>query len=332
MQEPTMDQDGFRTMLETRKLSEDKIDASIALAERFEQFAQDQGEAPWVETARAFSRVLIAEGANTEDNYLALARYGRFTHNNDLYVAILELLDGAEAQANLYRLVGEEFGLEVRDEVFAGIGLSPLGTPSTEKPAFMHPIVERLENRVGEEECAKLLSGSLRDLPDRYFLGERRKYRKSRDIDEYLLKKARSFVRTLRKCQREGQLFFAQEITDEVIAFVKDNPEVESGQREGNVVYVSKIPYMAKQYLAETDPVLKRYYYCHCPWAREAIKSGDVPLLATFCNCSAGFYKKPWQVALGYPVEVEVLESVLRGDSRCRFAIHLPPEAIPAGE
>ncbi|MBN1657567.1 MAG: hypothetical protein JXA93_04150 [Anaerolineae bacterium] len=327
-----MDREGFRAMLETRKLSEDKIKASIALAERFEKYAQARGKAPWPETAWAFSRVLIAEGANTEDNYLALARYGRFTNNNDLYVAILELLDGAEAQSNLYRLVGEVFGPEVQDQVFAGIGLSPLGNPSTDKPGFMHPVVERLANRVGEEECAKLLSGSLRDLPDRYFLGERRTYRKSRDIDEYLVKKHRSFVRTLRKCQREGQLFFAQEITDEVVAFVKSDPEIESGRREGNVVYVSKIPYMAKQYLAETDPVLKRYYYCHCPWAREAIRQGNVPLAPVFCNCSAGFYKKPWQVALGQPVEVEVLESVLRGDARCRFAIHLPPEVIPAGQ
>jgi hypothetical protein len=326
-----MDQDGFRTMLRARKLSEEKIDASIELAERFERFAQDRGEAPWAETAWAFSRALIEEGKNTEDNYLALARYGRFTNNNDLYVAILELLDGAEAQANLHRLVGEAFGKEVRDEVFAGIGLSPLGTPSSDKPAFMHPVVERLENRVGEDECKKLLSGSLRDLPNRYFLGERRKYRKSRDIDEYLVKRTRSFVRYLRKCQREGQLFFAQEITDEVISLVKSDPEIESGRREGNVVYVSKIPYMAKQYLAETEPLLKRYYYCHCPWAREAIKNGDVQLSATFCNCSAGFHKKPWEVIFGHPLEVQVLESVLRGDSRCRFAIYLPPEAIPTG-
>jgi hypothetical protein len=327
-----MDQNGFRAMLQTRKLSEEKIEASIKLAERFEKFADDMGKAPWAETVWAFSKILIEEGENTEDNYITLARYGLFTKNGDLYVAILELLDGAEAQANLYRQVGDLFGEEVRDEVFAGIGLSPLGLPSSEKPGFMHPVVERLKNRVGEEECKKLLSGSLRDLPDRYFLGERRRYRKSRDIDEYLVKKGRAFVRQLRRCQREGQLFFAQEITDEVIAFVKNDPEIETGRREGNVIYVSKIPYMAKQYLAETDPTLKRYYYCHCPWAREAIKNGDVQLSAIFCHCSAGFHKKPWEVIFGHPLEVKVLESVLRGDPRCRFAIYLPQEAIPAGE
>jgi hypothetical protein len=324
-----MDQDGFRIMLQARKLSEEKVEASIALAERFEAFLEDSGQAPSAESAWAFSEVLIQEGQNTEENYYALARYGRFTHNNDLFVAILELLDGAEAQANLYRLVGEAFGQEIRAEIFAGIGLSPLGLPSPAKPRFMHPVVERLEGRVGEEKCKALLSGSLRDLPNRYFLGERRRYRRSSDIDDYLRKKHQAFVRQLKKCQREGRLFFAQEITGEVVAFVQEDQEMESGRREGNVIYVSKIPYMAVQYLAETNPALKRYYGCHCPWAREAIKSGDVPLAATFCHCSGGFHKKPWEVIFGRPLEVDVLESVLAGGTRCRFAIHLPPEEMP---
>jgi multidrug efflux pump subunit AcrA (membrane-fusion protein) len=94
--------------------------------------------------------------------------------------------------------------------------------------------------------------------------------------------------------------------------------------REGNTVYVSKIPYMARQFLAESDPTLKRYYACHCPWARAAIKSGETRLNAVFCNCSGGFHKKPWEVIFGQPLEVEVLASVLAGDTRCRFAIHLP--------
>jgi hypothetical protein len=67
----------------------------------------------------------MQEGQNTYDNYLALARYGLFINNNGIYVAILELLDGSEAQPNLYKKVGELYGEEVRDEAFAGIGVSP---------------------------------------------------------------------------------------------------------------------------------------------------------------------------------------------------------------
>ncbi len=38
--------------------------------------------------------------------------------------------------------------------------------------------------------------------------------------------------------------------------------------------------------------------------------------------------KKPWEVIFEGPLEAEVLESVLQGDLRCRFAIHLPAGAI----
>jgi hypothetical protein len=319
-----MDTKGFREMLKKRKFTDERIEALIALAERFEAFISTTGGKLDAETTSAFCKILIQEGQNTYDNLVAVARYGRFMKNNEIYIAILELLDGAEAQPNLYQKVGELFGESVRDEVFAGIGVAPLGTPSPEKPHYMFPVIERLVNKVGQKKVERLLSACLRDLPDKYFRNERRKYIKARDIDDYVKKKHRSFVRRIRKCQRDGELFFAQEITDEVVAFVKENPEIESGVRQENILYVSKIPYNAKQYLAENDPILKRYYACHCPWAREAIKNGDVRLNAVFCNCSGGFSKKPWEVIFGQTLQVEVLESVLKGDFRCRFAIHLP--------
>ena len=317
-----MDEQGFRAMLQTRKASDEQIDAALALVERFEAFAADAGGVLSAEMAWAFSEQLIREGQNTEDNYLALARYGLFTGNNTLFVAILELLDGAEAQGNLYRRVADLFGTTVRDEVFAGIGVAPLGLPTPAKPRMMHPVIERLEARVGEQACRALLADSLRDLPDETYLQEQRRYQEANGLDEYLRRKKRAFVGQLETCQREGRLFFAQEITDEVIAFVNDDPEIGGGRREGRIIYETKIPFMTTRYLAETDPILKRYYYCHCPWAREAIKNGDVTLMATFCQCSAGFHKKPWEAALKRPVQVQVLESALKGDLRCRFAIY----------
>jgi hypothetical protein len=319
-----MDREGFRALLQTRKLTEEGIEASIALAERFETYLGESQALSPAEAVWAFSRVLIEEGQNTEANYVAVARYGIFTGSNEIYVAVLELLDGAEAQGNLYHLVGERFGTRVQDEVFSGIGLSPLGAPSPDKPHHMHPVLERLAGTVGEEARRELLSGCLRDLPDRYFLADRRKYRKAKDIDDYLKKKHQAFVRQLKKCQRESRLFFAQEVTDEVIAFVQNEPEIESGRRDGSVLYVSKIPYQTVQFLAETDPAMKRYYACHCPWAREAIRSGDVHLEEALCHCSGGFHKKSWEIIFERPLEVDVLESVLRGDTRCRFAMHLP--------
>ena len=319
-----MDREGFRTLLKTRNLTEEKIVAAIAIAERFEAYLAASTNQPVSVTILAFCKALIQEQQNTYDNLLTLARYGRFTRNDEIYVAALELLDGAEAQPNLYQRVAEIFGEAIRDEVFDGIGIAPLGTPSIEKPFYMFPVIDRLVQKVSLPELEKLLSDCLRDLPDIYYKNERRKYKNSRNIDHYLQKRHRSFVREIRKCQQEGRLFFSQEITDEVVEFVKNNQEIESGVREGNIVYVTKIPYNAKLYLAECDPTLKRYYACHCPWAREAIKNGGLHLNPVFCNCSGGFTKKPLEIVLGQKLQVELLESVLQGDLRCRFAIHLP--------
>lgn len=319
-----MDKSGFRAMLEGRNVPAEKLDSALALAERFEQYAAQTGGFS-TETAWSFSKILIAEGQNSEENLITLARYGLFTHNNIIFVAFLESLDGGEAQENLYKRVGEQYGETFRDEIFAGIGIAPFGIPTPEKPRYMQPVIERLEKALGPEACRALLSDSLRDLPD--YAEERAIFQSCASVDEYLVKRKQKFMEQMETCQREGRLFFAQEVTDEVLDFIRNEPEMGGGARVGNIVYETKIPFLTREYLAESDPMLKRYYYCHCPWAREAVKSGE-KVAPIFCNCSAGFHKKPWEGALGQKIEVEVLESVLKGDDRCRFAIHLPEIVI----
>jgi hypothetical protein len=319
-----MDKQGFQTMLVGRKVPAEKMDSALALAERFEQYAAQVGGFS-TETAWAFSKILVAEGQNSEENFITLARYGLFIKNNIVYLAFLEVLDGGEAQENLYKRVAEQYGETLRDEVFAGIGAAPYGLPTPEKPRYMQPAIERLEIALGAEACRALISDSLRDLPD--YAWEREIYQSCASVDEYLVQKKQKFIEQVEACQREGRLFFAQEVTDEVLACIRSEPEMGGGVRVGNIVYETKIPFLTKQYLAESDPALKRYFYCHCPWAREAVKSGE-KVAPIFCNCSAGFHKKPWEGALGQKVQVEVLESVLKGDDRCRFAIHLPDEIV----
>jgi hypothetical protein len=321
-----MDREGYRELLKSRKVSEEIIAQSIAIAERFEAYLAGLGRTPDAEAAWKFCELLIQEKQNTYDNLLALARYGRFIKDNNIYAAMLELLDGAEVQPNLYQKVGTFFGYNVRDEVFAGIGVSPLGLPTPEKPYDLFPVLDRLVGAVGHEQVELLLSACLRDLPDEYYLDEREKYNQSTSIDAYLARKHQQLVEELEKCQREGQLFFTLEITDEVVDYVRQHPETECGVRDGHILYITKIPYNATQYLAESDPTLKRFYVCHCPWVRYAIKHGNLRLDPVFCNCSAGFSKKPWELIFGQTLKAEVLESALRGDFRCRFAVHLPED------
>jgi len=209
MGQRNMDRQGFRAMLEGRKVPAGQLDSALALAERFEQFAKQMGGFS-AETARAFSRRLVAEGQASLGNFLTLARYGLFIKNNAVFVALLELLDGAEAQENLYRRVAERYGESLRDDVFAGIGVAPLGIPTPEKPRYMQPVIERLEKALGTEACRALLADSLRDLPDEYYIKNREMYQASQDVDEYLALTKQEFVSQLETCQREGRPFFAQ--------------------------------------------------------------------------------------------------------------------------
>ena len=56
---------------------------------------------------------------------------------------------------------------------------------------------------------------------------------------------------------------------------------------------------------------------------RDALKTGDT-ISPIYCYCGAGFYKGIWEEIIQQPVEIEMLETVLKGDNVCQFAIYLP--------
>jgi hypothetical protein len=326
-----MNKEGFRKFLQDRNLSHHEIKQHLSVVEQFESFLSrplviDSPQPPTIDETRAFVSLLANENTDTFENLLALLRYGRFAHNRDVYLAILELLDGGEVMNNLYKKLAETLSEQLRDEIFEGIKRPTWGTPNTEKPYLMQIALNRVVNLTDTQTCRQILSGCLRDLPEEPYLKDKLLYSEYSNLDEFLIRKRQDFISSLEQIKKEGELFFNQEITDEVIDFVRENPEISQGVRRGDVLYVTKIPYMTKEYLTETNEVMKRYYYCHCPWARESLINDDVHVPEIFCQCSAGFHKKAWEVIFDQPLKADVLESVLKGDQQCRFAIHLPSD------
>ncbi len=324
-----MDVDGFREFLTKREVPEEKIFESIVLVERFESVLDNDDKLEGLEIASEnevtkFVSILIEEGTNSYDNLATLARYGYSVNNMDFYLAILELLDGAEVADVLHEKLGDAVGENKRNEIFEGIDLPPLGTPSSEKPKFTKAIMDRMETMVDPETCQKVLSDVAHGLPKDYWKAEREKYLKAGSIDAYLSARRKAAIENLEEHRDEGSLFFNQEITEDVVQWVKSRSDVLSGERRGNVIYHTKIPFLTKKYLEETDEKIKRYYACHCAWARETILSGDIEVSPTFCYCSGGFTKTPWEVALDQPLKVEMVKSALKGDDECTFKIYLP--------
>ncbi|MFW9955569.1 MAG: hypothetical protein ACFFD3_13550 [Candidatus Thorarchaeota archaeon] len=328
-----MNKAGFRKFLQERKMPDEKIDDSIKIVEDFESFLEnDHGMTPESASsvqALSFIDTMVENEKNSYGNFVALMRYGYFIGNNDLYISFLEPIDGSEVLNVLHDKLGESVGEELRDEVFKGIDFPPLGTPSSEKPRIAKRVMDRMETLVDGTTCEKTLTEVAHGLPKEYYnAGQREKFLAARDLDEYLEQKRNAFIAQLEKHRDEGTPFFNQEITDDVVQWIRSNPGIGSEKREDAFLIHTKIPYLTKEYLVETDERMKRYYACHCAWAREAIKTGEDEVSPTFCYCSGGYAKRPWEFAFDQPLEIEMLESALKGDERCTFRIPIPKDVL----
>lgn len=328
-----MELNTFHVFLQQLSLPLVRRDQYITLVGEFESFCQEMGASPAGWTARAFITELTRTGRDSHENLLALAHYGRFLNNNEIYVAAFELLDGAEVMGNLSQKLAAEVGLVRRDAIFASVPLPTPGTSGAEKAARMQAVIDRMERTLDPEVCHRVLGDGLRDLKDEWYLDERRKYQECGGIDAYLVRKKQDLIAELEHIQAGGGLYFSQPVTPEMLDFVRCTPEIGGGVRQGNILYVVKIPYQAHEYVTAGDDLQKRYAYCHCPWVRESLRPGsNLPKVSsTFCQCSLGFVKKPWEVVFDRPLEAEVVESVLEGDMWCKIAVHLPEEVLRGG-
>jgi len=332
-----LDEEGFRNFCISKKLNEETVRANIKMVKEFEAFLKKTNPKRDLRNAtpndlQSFVTHLMKTNKNTWDNLLALLRYARFAGNRKTEVASLTLLDGSDVLESLSNTVKQSVGERKHKEIFEGIELPPLGTPSKDKPNITKKFMERLEANLGEKTCREILLSGPHAGPKEDYLPERKKFLESKGIDDFLERRHKEYVDELEKHMKEKTLYFTQEIDEKVLEYVRNTPTCQNGVRKGNIIYVTKIPYMAKKYLREKDQRKKRYYYCHCPWVREAIKSGNIGISPNFCYCSAGFEKRPWDVIFDRPAKADVIQSVLKGDLVCEFAIHIPKEFLKPGD
>ncbi len=326
-----MDENGFREFCSKRNLDDVAVRSHIETAREFATFLMNNTNKEMTHATpddmQSYADHLIRNRKNTWENFLGLLRYSRFANNRQLEIALLELMDGSDVLENLSETLTQISGTGKRDEVFRGLDLPPLGTHSKEKPKVTRQFMEKLETWLNERECRELLSSGPHAVPKEEYLPEREKFLPAKSIDDFLEQRHREYVDELEKHMKEKTLYFTQEIDEEVLEYVHNTPTCQSGVRVGDVIYVTKIPYMAKKYLHEKDEKKRRYYYCHCSWVREAILS-DLRISPNFCYCSAGFEKRPWDVIFDQPVKADIVETVLKGDPVCRFAIHIPQKFL----
>jgi hypothetical protein len=327
-----LDQEGFKKYCLERELDQKTITTHIKTVKEFETFLENKCNGRSIAKATPanlllFVRHLASENRNTWDNLIPIVRYALFINNKKILIPALELLDGSDVLENLSNTIKQKAGEAKQKAVFTGIELPPMGTTPKEKQNITKKFMDNLETELGISKCREVLLSGPHAEPKEQFMPEKKKFLESESIDDYLRKKHQEYIGELENHVKEKTLYYTQEITKEVLDYVKETPTCQVGVRDGELIYVTKIPYMAKKYLREKNPKKKRYYACHCGWVREAIKS-DTKISPNFCYCSAAFEKRLWDVIFGQDVKADVLQTVLGGDKICKFAIHIPKEYI----
>lgn len=92
-------------------------------------------------------------------------------------------------------------------------------------------------------------------------------------------------------------------------------------------MYFMAFPANMNEYLSAEDARMKRYYACHCPFAKESILSDKI-VSPTLCYCSLGHIKNFGEAVFDTELDGEVISSALNGDLSCRYVVSLPDDVM----
>ena len=204
----------------------------------------------------------------------------------------------------------------VREEVMRGSEELSSTSAREDVICWSQQAMERLVTAVDEKQARDTMTSCACQYPKANLRDVRSAYEETGDVDVVLGMLQEKFETFLRETMR---------LEEEMITQIVSNGWGSAGVRVGDTIIATKIPksdYLV-QYMNETDPDKKRALYCHCPRIRDVLKTLEtIPTI--YCYCGAGFYKGMWEEILQQSVEVNLLESVLKGDDVCKVAIHLP--------
>jgi hypothetical protein len=325
-----MDKDKYREFLRERKTEEADIERQLRTIGAFEAWLKEQGEelkTAGKETINRYAGQMIQNGSNTLDNFYALCRYAYRQGFRPQYVALVEVTDCDNGMETLRNAIEKQHGAEIRDQIFTE-PIPPLGAGEAERFVYTKKINARMHELLSPEEVRtawfQVQHGMSREFWKQHDDEQREKYGACQSPDALVERLVEDRSVLLERLHDENKLWFTQEITDDALDYLLNHPYLQMGEHNGRKgIIVTKVPYMADKVAHETDETLRRYYACHCPLVREAIINGET-LSDDVCYCSLG-HASHYLTGIGLEhLEGEVLESVVKGDARCRFIFYLP--------
>ncbi len=324
---PMKHEQEFRERCAARGLAPDDTDAALLRMHELEGALAKGGsslEQPSLALIEAHVAALAERGDADAAAIMAMARYFSVAREEAIAIRLLAyLLPIGVLPAMAGRLEAME-GPDARDRVMRGITLPPVGAAPEVYPSATAAFARALELELGREKAERVLCWNVHGLAAESFAAERERYLALGSVDAWLKDYHGRQVAVLAKHAADKTLWFEQKITERVVDWVRERPEILGGVREGGTIYATKIPYDPDRYIMATDPLERRRLACHCPLAASSITAKGAGVPPLWCACSAGYEKFLFDVVLAADTHTRVLKSVLGGDDLCRFAIELP--------
>lgn len=318
----------FKDLLSSRGVSEEAISDALSHASEYLAFLESNGvsiDGSSVDDVKNYVKGLMRSGRNTLERIKAVCMYINTLGYLDQYLYLAEMVGGAPLYQSYRERTREIAGEEAASKVFDSMNLPPIGTSAEGFPEYTRTMMKRMSAELDEEQRIKILAGNHHKRSPQSFDVNKRLYEDSENLDDFLRRDHEHVVELLEEHMRDGRLWYRKKVSQEFIDYIKADQERLSARREGDTLYIKQIPYEFEEYLSETDPVKRRYHFCHCHLARRSIIEGE-PVPSEFCHCSGGYLKQPYDHVFGEELEVKVLKSAMGGDDECRFAVKLPSD------
>ena len=229
--------------------------------------------------------------------------------------------------ATFRREICAELGEDFWEELVKNIELPDIASECKCQCHNMYLFMSCLEELTDAEVLKKILYKVRHGLHPSQCEWAHKEFMEIGNLDDFLDKHLRDELQHFIELNREKKDFYGQEISDEVLAFIKENPKMLAPVRKGNKLYCMSFPCNMKAYLSTDDEKMKRYHACHCPFAKESILAENV-VSSALCNCSLGHVMNFAEAFMGRMLNGRVVRSVLNGDLTCEYEIEIPDDMM----
>lgn len=174
---------------------------------------------------------------------------------------------------------------------------------------FEHEAIVKIDTVLDNEQRKNVFSACSCTYPKEKLLAIKQKFAETHDLN---------LAHQMLQEQFERDIFDVP-FSDQMIAM---NWGL-AGILEQDKIIITKIPKYPTEFFTSNDSDEKRYFYCHCGRVRKQIREHKQTYSNTYCYCGAGYYKAIWEEILGKEVQLDVVETVLKGSNVCKFVLKL---------